>query len=158
MIHEFSRKIVEKIISYEIDIGFVVNPAKHPDLVLRKIGADRVIFWKSRNLKSISKNIFADMTHSQVEDALGKTHFKKFKDWSLISSPSLELIRTLTLSGQGIGILPERVAQADGHGLIPYDDSLPIYQDQIFLAYRKDALFSNAGRALIQSAKFDLNN
>ena len=91
-----------------------------------------------------------------MQEILGKTHAKEFKGWSLISTPSLELIRTLTLSGQGIGILPERVAKADGADLVPYDLSLPIYEDKIFLAYRKDVLSSKAGRELIRLATFEL--
>lgn len=154
--HDFSRKITEGVVSYNIDIGFVVNPTRHPDLVLKKLGDDRVLFWKKRGASQLPEKIFADRNLTQMQDILGKTHSKEFKGWKLISTPSLELIRTLTLSGQGIGILPERVAKADGADLVPYDSSLPTYEDKIFLAYRKDVLSSKAGRELIRLASFEL--
>ena len=156
LVHDFSRKIIEGVISYNIDLGFVVNPIRHPDLVLKKLGEDKVLFWKKRGLTQLPEKIFADRNLNQIQDILGKTHSRHFKGWNLISTPSLELIRTLTLSGQGIGILPERVAKADGADLVPFDFSLPTYEDKIFLAYRKDVLSSKAGRELIRLASFEL--
>jgi DNA-binding transcriptional LysR family regulator len=156
LVHDFSRKITERVVSYNIDIGFVVNPTRHPDLVLKKLGDDRILFWKVRGNAPIPKRIFADVNLVQIQDILGKTHSKEFKDWSLISSPSLELIRTLVLNAQGIGILPERVAKADGADLIPYDPNLPTFDDKIFLAYRKDVLSNKAGRELIRLASIEL--
>ena len=156
LVHDFSRKITEGVVSYNIDIGFVVNPVRHPDLVLKKLGQDRVLLWKKRAASQIPERIFADVNLIQMQDILEKTRSKEFKGWNLISTPSLELIRTLTLSGQGIGILPERVAKADGADLVPYDSSLPTYEDKIFLAYRKDVLSSKAGRELVRLASFVL--
>lgn len=156
LVHDFSRKITEGVVSYNIDIGFVVNPIRHPDLVLKKLGDDRVHFWKRRGGGTLPKRIFADVNLIQMQDILGKTHSKEFKGWNLISTSSLELIRTLTLHGQGIGILPERVAKADGADLVPYDSSLPTYEDKIFLAYRKDVLSSMAGREMVRLASFEL--
>lgn len=156
LIHDFSRKITERVVSFDIDLGFVVNPVRYPDLVLRKMGDDRVLFWRSRGTGSVPKRIFADRSLAQIQDILGKTHAKEFKDWKLLNSNSLELIRTLTLAGQGIGILPERVAMADGADLIPYDSKLPIFEDKIFVAYRKDVLSNRAGRELVRLATFIL--
>lgn len=154
--HDFSRKVTEGVVSYGIDAGFVVNPTRHPDLVLKKLGEDRVLFWKKRGASRLPETLFADRNLAQMQELLGKTHAKDFKGWRLIGTPSLELIRTLTLSGQGIGILPERVAKADGADLVPYDPDLPTYEDKIFLAYRKDVLSSKAGRELIRLASFEL--
>jgi DNA-binding transcriptional LysR family regulator len=156
LIHDFSRKITEGVVSFNIDIGFVVNPTRHPDLVLKKLGDDRVRFWKKRGVGTLPKRILADLNLVQIQDILGKTHSKVFSGWKLVATPSLELIRTLTLGGQGIGILPERVAKADGADLVPYDASLPTYEDKIFLAYRKDVLASKAGRELIRLASSEL--
>lgn len=156
LVHDFSRKIIEKIVSFEVDLGFVVNPVRHPDLVLKKIGIDQVLFWKSSELDSHSRLIFADLSTSRSQEAFDKAYSKRFKDWKLVSTSSMDLIRALTLSGQGIGILPERVARVGGAKLTPYDKDLPVYEDQIFLAYRKDVLASKAGRELIKAATFEL--
>ncbi len=156
LVHDVSRKITEGVVSHAIDVGFVVNPVRHPDLVLKKLGDDRVLFWKRRGSGALPKRILADVNLVQMQDILGKTHAKEFKDWKLVSTSSLELIRTLTVNGQGIGILPERVAKADGADLVPFDSRLPTYDDKIFLAYRKEILASKAGRELVRLASFGL--
>ena len=154
--HDFSRKITEKVISYELDLGFVVNPVRHPDLVLKKLGEDQVTFWKKKGLTKIPKRIFADMNLTQVQSILSKSMRTQFDGWQMIESSSLELIRTLTLSGQGLGILPERIAHADHQELVVYDANLPVFHDEIYVAYRKEALSSVAGKALIEQASMVL--
>lgn len=156
LVHDFSRKITENIVSYTVDLGYVVNPPRHPDLVLKKIGNDRVTFWKKKGATALPKKIFADGSRAQVEELLGKTFNKNFQGWSFISCSSLELIRTLTREEQGIGILPERVASTDNAELVLYDKNLPSRPDEIFLAYRKEVLASNAGRELLRLATIQL--
>ncbi|MBS1969149.1 MAG: LysR family transcriptional regulator [Bdellovibrionales bacterium] len=155
-VHDFSRKITEKVVSYEVDMGYVVNPAKHPDLVFKKLGDDRVTFWKKKGAENLPKRIFADGSRAQTEDLLGKTMKKHFGDWKIVESTSLELIRTLTSQGLGVGVLPERVAHAESKDLVIFDKSLPSRPDEIYLAYRKEVLSSNAGRELLRLATFPL--
>jgi len=150
--HDLSRKITEKIVGYEMDLGFVVNPTRHKDLVLTKLGVDRIAFWRAKG-KTPGPRIFADANMVQVQNILGKKSTKKFEDWQLIETPSLELIRTLVLQGAGVGILPERVARAEGAMLERADPTLPEFQDEIYLAYRMDTLKSLAGKALIAAAR-----
>jgi len=150
--HDFSRKITEKIISFELDLAFVINPVKHPDLVLKKLGEDTVTFWKKKGATKIPKRIFADLNLTQVQSLLSKSQRSQFDGWQLIESTSLELIRTMTLSGQGIGIIPTRIANADHQDLQIYDSNLPVFKDEIYLAYRKESLNSVAGKALIEQA------
>jgi DNA-binding transcriptional LysR family regulator len=151
--HDWSRKIAEKIIHYEIDLGFVVNPVRHPDLVLKKIGTDRVGFWKAKAVHYPKTRIFADANLAQVRELLGKKNAPKYKDWQVIETSSLELIRSLVLSGAGIGVLPERIAKLDGSELELVDSSLPVQQDEIYMIYRMDTLRSVAGKALIDAGK-----
>jgi DNA-binding transcriptional LysR family regulator len=155
-LHDMSRKITERVVSYEVDIGYVVNPAKHPDLVFKKIGGDRVTFWSKRGAKNLPKRIFADSQRAQVEDLLGKTFRRHFSDWQLVQSSSLEVVRTLTAQGLGVGILPERVAHAESNELEIYDEQFPSRPDEIYLAYRKEMLTSRAGRELLRLASFSL--
>ncbi len=68
----------------------------------------------------------------------------------MVESTSLELIRSLTLSGQGVGILPERIAHADQSDLVIYDQKFPTFIDEIFLTYRKEVLNSIAGKMLVE--------
>lgn len=155
-VHDFSRRITEKVVTYDVDIGYVVNPAKHPDLVFKKMGDDQVTFWRKRGAKELPKRIFADGSRAQVEELLGKTFLKHFADWKIVQSSSLEVVRTLTSQGLGIGILPARVAQAENREVEVYDKSLPTRPDEIYLAYRKEVLASKAGKELLRLAFFPL--
>jgi DNA-binding transcriptional LysR family regulator len=150
--HDWSRKITDKIVNYELDLGFVVNPTKHRDLVLIRLGTDRVAFWRAKGLTP-GKIIFADADLTQVQNIFGKKFALKFSDYQVVESSSLELVRTLVLSGVGFGILPERVAMAESNALEIVDPSLPTLQDDVYLVYRADTLKSAAGRALIKAAK-----
>jgi DNA-binding transcriptional LysR family regulator len=156
-VHDFSRKITEGVVSYDLDMGYVVNPARHPDLILKKLGTDRVTFWRSKTHQEVPKRILADVSLKQVEEFIGKTFDKHFKGWELVQSSSLELIRTLTRQGLGVGVLPERVAMADGPHLVVHDKNLPSRPDEIFLAYRRELLASRAGKELVRLAAFPLD-
>jgi DNA-binding transcriptional LysR family regulator len=156
LVHDSSRKITDGLVSYQIDLGYVVNPSRHRDLVLRKIGNDRVTFWKAIGRHPMPRKIFADRSREQVEKLLGRAFRKHFHDWSVISCSSLELVRTLVRLGHGVGILPERVAHAEGRCLEIYDPDLPSQSDEIYLAYRREVLASQAGQALLKCASFQL--
>ena len=156
LIHDLSRKITEGIVSYEIDLGYVVNPFRHPEMVLRKLGTDQVRFWKKKGLKETPQVLFANQNLLQVDTLRKKVIAKKFQDWKWVQTESLELIRTLTHQGAGVGILPERVAKAESDTLVVYDETLPSYADEIYLAYRKEVLTSRAGQALIQAAFYPI--
>lgn len=141
--HDISRKITEKIINLSIDIGIVVNPLKHPDLIIKKLCEDEVTFWigeGKRNIQNIySKEaiILCDPDLTQTQTLLKKA--KKFGIVSdrIITTHNLEVIASLTANGCGIGILPGRVAQS------LYPDKLkkipkPVYFDEICLIYRNE--------------------
>jgi DNA-binding transcriptional LysR family regulator len=155
-VHDFSRKITEKIVGYELDMGFVVNPFKHPDLVFKKIGDDKVRFWKRKSSSKLPKRIFADGQREQIEQLLGSTHKKYFHDWKIIDSSSLEVVRTLTEEGLGIGVIPERVAAPNQYKLEVYNAQLPIRSDEIYLVYRKEVMASRAAKELLRVASAPL--
>jgi DNA-binding transcriptional LysR family regulator len=144
LVHDFSRKITEQIVNCELDFGFVVNPIRHPDLILTKLANDRVCYWSNPTKKNIPKLVFSDLSSFEVKGFS--------KDWKLIETPSLELIRTLAIQGAGVGLLPERVARADFTKLKIVKNT-PIRQDEIYLAYRMEALKSAAGKIVIETAK-----
>jgi DNA-binding transcriptional LysR family regulator len=156
LFHDFSRKIVERIVTFELDLAYVVNPIRHPELVLVKLGEDRISFWNRRGIKNPPTRLLADANRAEIEPLLGRVRARTFGDFTLLQTSSLELIRTLTLDGQGVGILPERVALADSDGLVPFDERLPGQPDEIFLAYRKEAMTSRAAKALLEMARVKL--
>lgn len=152
LIHDASRKITEGVLAYQIDLGFVVNPVRHPDLVLRKLGDDQVTFWRKAGASAPPKRVFTDASLQQFDSVLRRAPASALEGWHIVQTASLELIRTLVASGQGIGILPERVALADGARLERHDRRLPTFKDEIFAAYRKDVLANRAGRELVAAA------
>lgn len=151
LMHDFSRKILEKVVSFDLDLGFVINPIRHLDLVIKPIGEDIVKFWVRPGKPAVPHRLIVDLSVNQTEKILARAPV--FKGWPILHSESLEVVRTLTVQGLGVGWLPQRVALADGPLLSPYRSKhTPEFRDRIFLVYRKDALTGEAGRALLEAA------
>ena len=141
LLHDLSRKIVERIISLEIDIGIVVNPVKHPDLVIHKLCEDEVTYYTSsvtsninNNLSSTEKVLICDPDLIQTQSLM---KFKKgeFKDFNrYLTTSNLEVVTSLTGSGCGIGIIPGRVAALSNQ--LKKIPNAPIFRDEICLIYR----------------------
>jgi LysR family transcriptional regulator, cell division regulator len=156
--HDFSRKITERIVGHELDLGFVVNPVRHPDLVLKQIGTDEVRFWVSKEVTEIPKRLICDLNSEQLDKTRKTEKGNPFEGWTFIQTPSLEVVRSVTLAGQAVGFFPKRVAMMSGSTLIPYKPKqFSVYKDAVFLAYRKDRLTSSAGKALLRCARIQLD-
>ncbi len=153
--HDLSRKITEDVISFKLDIGIVVNPVAHPDLVIKELYRDEVTFWRA---KKVNSNILLESEHKvlvydpdllQSQDLLGKLAKRNIEFKRTLTSTSLEVIRQLVISGAGIGILPGRVVGSALSKLELVDAKLPKYQDRICLIYRVDSQKSLAAKGLI---------
>lgn len=108
IIHDLSRKILDSIVTFEIDFGVVVNPLKHKDLIIKKLGDDKVTFWQS-NIKDCDlETLIFDPNLLQSQSLLkkDKSTYKR-----QIKTSSLELTAELVENGVGIGIIPSRIAQ-----------------------------------------------
>ncbi len=55
--HDLSRKITESVISARVDVGIVVNPVRHPDLVLKKLSDDQVTLWQSPEMSAGNRDV-----------------------------------------------------------------------------------------------------
>ena len=157
LLHNLSRKIIEAIISFKIDLGIVVNPVQHPDLVIKELGRDVVSFWtaqvpsSTQMLGSKKVVLVCDPSLQQVKNLLKITQ-KKYTFARVIQSSSLEVITALTAAGAGIGIIPGRVvAGLGGRKLKRLDENLPAYDDRICLVYRVDYR-KNKGNKIIAVA------
>lgn len=49
LVHDLSRKILEGVINMSVDIGIVVNPVRHPGIILTKLYNDEVGFWQAQD-------------------------------------------------------------------------------------------------------------
>lgn len=140
--HSLSRKIVEGVISSNIDIGIAVNPIYHPDLIIHKICDDEVTFWSSNPSKDLQKIkndeciLLCDPDLIQVQSVL-KVAFKKgIKFKRIISSSSLEVIASLVSKECGIGVLPTKVANLLESRKLYKMENFPSFHDEICLLYR----------------------
>ncbi len=152
LVHDLSRRITEDVISFKIDFGIVVNPWKHPDLVIRQLCKDEVTLWSSPNSKSpeadLEKMLLCDPDLLQTQAILRQLSKKKSKFGRMLTSPNLEVIGELVSTGMGVGILPGRVARR--FNLKPFPIGVNFF-DLHCLVFRADAQKSKASRAI---AKF----
>ena len=47
LVHDLSRKILQQVVSFQIDYGIVVNPIKHPELVIQLLCKPLKIHFKA---------------------------------------------------------------------------------------------------------------
>ncbi len=164
IIHDLSRKITERIISFEIDFGIVVNPVRHPDLVIKELCNDEVSFWISKKINSHQKFDFkkmvliCDPNLIQTQKLILSLEKKKIYFRRIIKTTDLEVVADLVNAGLGVGILPKRVAtRASGYNLQILNDQLPSFHDRICLVYRQDAQKTTASQIIISSIIKNIN-
>ncbi len=151
-IHGLSREMTEKVISWEADFGIVVNPIKHPDLVISKLYIDEVTIFQVKN--SQDKLIY-DENLAQSQHILRKITKKLYYNGTLTSS-NLEVVAKLTALGLGYGILPTRIAgQYKQLTKLP---SAPTFKDDICLVYRAEKHNNPISKKIIQIIKIQVGN
>lgn len=131
--HDLSRKIAEDVVSMKIDVGVVVNPVQHPDLVIHRLCEDEVTLWTAP--KANKSILICDPDLLQSQSLLKKLKKAGMNFERTINSSSLEVIADLTANGCGIGILPSRVADRTLRKIqrVP---KTPVFYDEHCLIYR----------------------
>lgn len=152
LVHDLSRKVTEQVIRSKVDLGVVVNPIAHPDLVIQEWGTDEVTLWKSSTLKNADVLVY-DPELKQAVTLLEKLAKAGIRFKREVHSGSLEVIRALTESGVGVGILPSRVAALAQPKLTLFKAGAPKFEDRICLVYRPELRKTLAGRQLIDGLK-----
>jgi DNA-binding transcriptional LysR family regulator len=147
LVHGLSRDIVESIISFRVDFGLVMNPVRHPDLIIKELCDDKVSIWQSP--QSVQNTLIYDPSLSQAQLLIKKLGMKTAYKRHLHSS-SLEVIAKLAGAGCGDAILPERVAKQQPN-LSLKNKETPFVTDKLYLAYRADRHITAASRVIIDS-------
>ena len=145
--HGLSRHIAEDIISKRLDLGLVVNPVPHGDLVIKELYKDQVRPFALKGKFKERLIVHPGLFQSQELQA-------KLKDFpeELIETESLEVAAHLALAGEGIALLPERVARAlSTNKLTPVGEVTVV--DKHCLVYRPTLRETLAGQKLIQAVK-----
>lgn len=149
--HDLSRNIQIEVQRGNIDVGVVINPARVPDLVIKKIGMDVVSVWGSR--KAFDKNtVICNPALIQTQHILRKW---KTKPSRIIETDSLELICRLAQAGLGYGIIPSRAVALSGFSLSE-NGSLPNYSDEVCLVYRPEFGGNSAEGLVLDAIKASL--
>ena len=130
--HDLSRNITEQIVVNKLDIGIVVNPIQHPDLVIKVLFTDEVFFWESPQNKN-HDILIADEQLIQTQILLKKNKFKR-----TVHSSSLEVVLSLVESGAGVGIMPGRVAELSNFKLDKSKKYTQSITDKICLVFRPE--------------------
>lgn len=149
LFHDLSRKVLDQIIAVKADIGIVVNPTRHPDLVIKKVCDDEVTFWVSDQKKTIPEDvIISDPELLQTKELIRKTKKLGYEIKRSIESSNLEVVAELTRAGCGVGILPARVAQRVGQ--LKRVKSAPVFKDEICIVYRGESRSVKAIKAIAE--------
>lgn len=136
IVHDLSRKITEGVISSKIDVGIVVNPTKHPDLLIQNLATDEVTLWKSAKAKDANSDILiCDQELTQSQTIMRKLDAGPVKISRFLYSNNLEVVCELCASGCGVAILPTRVAERAKSPLVKVTGA-PVYKDQIAVVIR----------------------
>jgi DNA-binding transcriptional LysR family regulator len=142
--NDISRNITERVINSSIDIGIVINPFRHPDLIIRKLCDDEVTFWvgegskKIQDIHSQQSVILCDPNLTQTQSLLKKCKKAGLASERIITMDSLEVVASLTANGCGIGILPTRIANAIPSYKLKRVPKMPVYSDELCLIYRNE--------------------
>lgn len=144
LLHGLSREVLEAVVSFRADFAIVVNPVRHPDLVIKVLAQDRVRFWSTAD--AITDTLICDPSLMQSQKLIARMRCASFR--RTIESSNLEVIATLGEAGVGVAILPSRVAQRY-HKLQAFRADAPYVADQICLSYRADRHLSAGAREIV---------
>ena len=142
--HGLSQKITEQVNNLSIDIGIVINPFKHPELIIRKIGNDETCFWvgegarEIQNIQSKKAVIICNPDSIQAQSLLTKIKQMGIIFNRMVTTESMGVVAKLTANGCGIGILPKRIARSMHPDSLHHLSTLPSYSDELCVIYRHE--------------------
>lgn len=145
--HARSLEIQSLVQDGSVDFAVIVNPIKNPDLIIKKICDDKICIWKSSGKEIKKDQLIADMGLTQTQSIL--------RSWpnsptQFISTNDFHTIGSLTTSGLGYGMLPERFVLQHKLKLTQF---LPkkFFKDEIAIVYRPEFGKTKVERYLIES-------
>ncbi|MCF6765566.1 LysR family transcriptional regulator [Thiotrichales bacterium 19S3-7] len=151
--HVLSREINEAVINFEVDLGIVVNPNPHPDLVIKKMHQDQIGLWhnfKDDELDLGNITIICDMNLKQVRYLLGclkqrqDIHIKR-----IIESNSFEVLGRLMSEKVGVAMLPKSYSQSSSSDCRVLFEEL-YFTDTICLVYRHENRYIKSVASIIE--------
>lgn len=102
-----SVEVSRKVAALELDLGFVINPVKSPDLIVRKLAEEFVGAWtKTREPQPI---LLYNPEMFRVQKAIAP-----YASYRKIAVPDYEVIASMVRDSGCVGILPNPVAERYG--------------------------------------------
>lgn len=151
IVHDLSRKVNDLVASHQLDFGLVVNPIRHPDLVVLQLTEDVFTFWGRG--KKWSDTVLFDPDLLQAQALLQRAEKRGVRFRRKVTSSSLELLGRLAAAGAGTAILPTHLAEAMRPALKRSPGEPPQFLDSVCLVYRADTQRSAGARALMAALK-----
>ena len=138
--HDVSRNITEDVISLKTDMGIVVNPVAHPDLIIHRLYQGEVTLWMCQNKTYATQDILTgkavlvcDPSLMRTQSLIRQCEEQNIRFSRIVSSNSVEVIADLTANGCGIGILPANAALRARQKLMRVDNAPAFYDDHCLL-------------------------
>ena len=133
-----STEVTQKVNRLDIDLGFVINPIRNPNLIPKKIRTEQVAIWKKK------KNHVLLMYNPDMYLA-PKIITKLSHQYKLIPVQNYEVIAASVAADTCYGILPSPIAEAYnferiGQELINFDLCLIIHESKFQASDRKDLI------------------
>jgi DNA-binding transcriptional LysR family regulator len=147
--HGLSREIANEVIEWRVDFGIVINPPRHPDLVIRELGTDEVTLWMSKDMRA-PDTLIMEPSMLQTQSIVKQLEKRGMTFNRRIETASLEVIAALTESGCGVGVLPTRVAKR-ASSLVHFHPKSPVFKDKLCLIYRAGTQNHASGRAIVDA-------
>ncbi|MBA3662376.1 MAG: LysR family transcriptional regulator [Gammaproteobacteria bacterium] len=139
-----SNIINHEVSNLMIDIGIVINPIQHPDLIIRKISQTETSLWtgegkrKIQNIHSKDTVIICNPTFRHTQLIFQKCKIAHLKSKRILNVSSVEVIANLTAKGCGIGILPSSFVESLYPTALHRIPNAPIVVDELYIIYRKE--------------------
>lgn len=153
----------DAVLARDVHYGLLVNPMPHPDLVLVKLFRDAMDFFvcvdepecatRDEAIERIRRGpIVYSGRVAQCLELIQRMSGESPLAARSLSCGDLEMVKSLTLAGLGVGVLPRRVASyGHPHRLRRLHAELPFIPDAIYLAWRED-LHRTAAAARLKDA------
>ncbi|MFO0748087.1 MAG: LysR family transcriptional regulator [Myxococcota bacterium] len=155
--NDTSASVTEAVLGRRVDFGLVVNPLPFPDAVVVELFGDAVDLFvrvpegappppacatsdpdEATRILREGRLIYADRV-AQSHAIIDILAAEQRAPLRRLACGDLEMVKSLTLGGHGIGVLPRRVALYGQPGrLRRLHDGLPFFPDTISLVYRAD--------------------
>jgi DNA-binding transcriptional LysR family regulator len=146
---EFKRsvEVTQKVARSELDIGFVVNPIKNPDLVAKPFAEGYIGLWGKGKVASDSILYSTDMF-------LSEKILKTVRNKRLVEINDYETIANIIENSHLSGLLPSSVANRFGF----QPQSGKLFSVDLSVIYRKDRFYSKNQKQFVSRVLELLSN